>query len=143
MIQCFKKNSSLTLNHLLRVLLGEFMGIGTLSVECIINVRKPTPEAYVFQTKSQPDVVYLPLLNILRTEIKFRAEILHHLGQFSLGEDLLTFRDQLDLHALRDADTLRLTLVDHNVLPVQDQPLEAAVVQVIDHHKRERPQDER
>lgn len=45
----------------------------------------------------------------------------------------LLFRNQIDLTTLSSNDKLKLTLVDHHVLPVQDKPLAKSVVEVIDH----------
>lgn len=59
----------------------------------------------------------LPLMNIRQSDMLLRSDNLHLLRQTGLSADLLLFRDQLDLRALHQAGHLRLTLVDHNVLP--------------------------
>ncbi|XP_068426004.1 exopolyphosphatase PRUNE1 isoform X2 [Clinocottus analis] len=89
-----------------------------------------------FLSKTEPLVV--PLLNIRQVELPLRSDNVFLLQRVSLSPDLLLFRDQLDLRALHRAGRLRLTLVDHNVLPSSDSDLEAAVVEVIDHHLLER-----
>lgn len=59
----------------------------------------------------------LPLLNIRQSELVLRSDVVFLLEQSGLSQELLLFRDQLDLRALHRAGRLRLTLVDHNVLP--------------------------
>ncbi|XP_070692308.1 exopolyphosphatase PRUNE1 isoform X1 [Pempheris klunzingeri] len=92
-----------------------------------------------FLSKSHRDMLALPLLNIRRSDLSLRSDNVALLQQVCLPVDLLLFRDQLDLRALQRAGRLRLTLVDHNILPRSDSDLEAAVVEVIDHHLLERP----
>lgn len=62
-------------------------------------------------------MLVLPLLNIRQSELRLRSDSVFLLRQAALSLDLLIFRDQLDLRALQRASRLRLTLVDHNVLP--------------------------
>uniref|UniRef100_A0A3B3BN39 Prune exopolyphosphatase n=1 Tax=Oryzias melastigma TaxID=30732 RepID=A0A3B3BN39_ORYME len=92
---------------------------------------------FLFKT-AHGDTVPLPLLNIRRSELVLRSDNVFLLRQVGLSPELLLFRDQVDLRALRRAGRLRLTLVDHNVLPSSDCDLEDAVVEVIDHHHQER-----
>lgn len=70
----------------------------------------------LFQT-AQSDMLVLPLLNIRQSELVLRSDNVFLLEQTGLSPDLLLFRDQLDLRTLQRAGRLRLTLVDHNVLP--------------------------
>lgn len=72
--------------------------------------------AFVCQTAGG-GALALPLLNIQRSELVLRSDIVFLLRQTGLSPDLLLFRDQLDLRALHRAGRLQLTLVDHNVLP--------------------------
>lgn len=92
---------------------------------------------FLFKT-SRDGMLALPLLNIRRSELALRSDNLFLLRQTGLSPELLLFRDQLDLRRLHRAGRLRLTLVDHNVLPSSDGDLEGAVVEVIDHHLLER-----
>lgn len=62
-------------------------------------------------------MLVLPLLNIRQSELVLRSDVVFLLGQIGLPPELLLFRDQLNLRALQRAGRLRLTLVDHNVLP--------------------------
>ncbi|KAG9334705.1 hypothetical protein JZ751_007240 [Albula glossodonta] len=80
----------------------------------------------------------VPVLNIPRSEFPLRTDNVFHLRENGLAVEDLVFRDDVDLQALHRAGRLALTLVDHNVLPSTDSDLEAAVVEVIDHHRLER-----
>ncbi|XP_037130884.1 exopolyphosphatase PRUNE1 [Syngnathus acus] len=93
---------------------------------------------FLSKTCGIEEALVVPLLNIQREELPLRSDNVFLLRQIGLSPDLLLFRDQLDLVALRRSDRLRLTLVDHNVLPSSDASLEGAVVEVIDHHMLER-----
>ncbi|KAM4580682.1 exopolyphosphatase PRUNE1 isoform 2-T2 [Odontesthes bonariensis] len=94
--------------------------------------------AYFLSKTAHGQALAVPLLNIRQSELVLRSDNLFLLRQTGLSPDLLLFRDQLDLRALQRAGRLRLTLVDHNVLPSSDSDLEGAVVEVIDHHYLER-----
>ncbi|XP_072249518.1 exopolyphosphatase PRUNE1 [Leuresthes tenuis] len=94
--------------------------------------------AYFLSQTAHSEPLALPLLNIRQSELVLRSDNVFLLRQVGLSPDLLLFRDQLDLRALQRAGRLRLTLVDHNVLPSSDSDLEGAVVEVIDHHYLER-----
>lgn len=94
--------------------------------------------AYFLSKTMQSEMLALPLLNIPQSDLLLRSDNVFLLRQTGLSPDLLLFRDQLDLRALHKAGRLRLTLVDHNILPSLDSDLEGAVVEVIDHHVLER-----
>uniref|UniRef100_A0A3Q3MZ86 Prune exopolyphosphatase n=1 Tax=Mastacembelus armatus TaxID=205130 RepID=A0A3Q3MZ86_9TELE len=94
--------------------------------------------AYFLSKTGHNEVLAVPLLNIPQSDLMLRTASLFLLRQSGLSPDLLLFRDQLDLRVLHRAGRLRLTLVDHNVLPSSDSDLEEAVVEVIDHHFLER-----
>lgn len=94
--------------------------------------------AYFLSKTVQSEMLAVPLLNIRQSDLVLRSDNVFLLRQVGLSPDLLLFRDQIDLRALQQAGRLRLTLVDHNVLPSSDSDLEGAVVEVIDHHLLER-----
>lgn len=94
--------------------------------------------AYFLSKTGPSEMLAVPLMNIRQSDLVLRSDNVFLLRQVSLSPDLLLFRDQLDLRALHRAGRLRLTLVDHNVLPSSDSDLEGAVVEVIDHHLLER-----
>lgn len=81
----------------------------------------------------------IPVLNIPREEYALKTEVSYLLSKNGISEDLLVFRDEVDLSALHAAGRLRLTLVDHHALPERDRPLYASMapLAVVDH----RPQD--
>ncbi|KAM9353256.1 exopolyphosphatase PRUNE1 isoform 1-T1 [Symphorus nematophorus] len=94
--------------------------------------------AYFLSKTVQSEMLALPLLNIRQSDLVLRSDNVFLLRQVGLSPDQLLFRDQIDLRALQRAGRLRLTLVDHNILPSSDGDLEGAVVEVIDHHLLER-----
>jgi len=84
--------------------------------------------------------VYVPVLNIRRADYSLRTDVTHILGRCGLGDSsLLTFRDDIDLHLLHSNGRLKLTLVDCHTLPQEDSVLDEALVEVIDHRPRARP----
>jgi len=83
--------------------------------------------------------LYVPVLNVLRADYPLRTDVIHVLGRCGLSDSsLLTFRDDINLHLLHSEGRLKLTLVDCHVLPRDDDVLDDAVVQVIDHRPRAR-----
>lgn len=84
---------------------------------------------------SNPEQLYIPLLNIRREEIALRRDILHlfNLLQISL-EDLLFLDDDIPLDFLFSKDKLRLNLVDHNVLRHKQEHLSSSIERIVDHH---------
>ncbi|XP_043935967.1 exopolyphosphatase PRUNE1 [Protopterus annectens] len=93
---------------------------------------------FLAKTSSEKRTVFIPLLNIHRSEFPLRTEITFFLKQNRILAENLVFRDELHLHALHNAGRLSLTLVDHNVLPSTDAVLEDVVAEVIDHRPLER-----
>ncbi|XP_014208504.1 exopolyphosphatase PRUNE1 [Copidosoma floridanum] len=79
----------------------------------------------------------IPVLNVNKREFRVKTEVVYHLKHCNVPIDLLTFRDELDLHELHGRGRLELVLVDHHVLPREDVGLAEAVLEVFDH----RPQD--
>uniref|UniRef100_V9KX53 Protein prune-like protein n=1 Tax=Callorhinchus milii TaxID=7868 RepID=V9KX53_CALMI len=90
------------------------------------------------KTSPEQDKLFLPVLNIPRSEFALRTECTYFLREHRLPEGILTFRDDIDLHQLHRDSRLSLTLVDHNVLPSADWGLEEVVREVIDHRAVER-----
>ena len=83
------------------------------------------------------------MLNIQSEDYRLRKEVTHLLSEQSITSDMLTFRDQIDIHNLNQKGRLSMTLVDHNVLRESDRALELSVVEVIDHRKVERQETDR
>lgn len=59
----------------------------------------------------------LPVLNIPRSQLHLRADVLLLLREAGIAEETLVFRDEVDLARLHGNRRLALTLVDHSVLP--------------------------
>ncbi|XP_074469842.1 exopolyphosphatase PRUNE1-like isoform X1 [Sebastes fasciatus] len=80
--------------------------------------------------------VVLPVLNVPRSQLHLRADVLLLLRESGVATETLVFRDEVDLARLHGDRRLALTLVDQDVLPSTDSVLQGAVVEVIDHHQR-------
>ncbi|XP_062342524.1 exopolyphosphatase PRUNE1-like isoform X1 [Osmerus eperlanus] len=93
---------------------------------------------FLFRTSPRPHGTPVAVMNIPRAEFPLRSDSILLLREVGVSPDSLVFRDQLDLARLHGDKRLTLTLVHHNVLPRADRDLEAAVVEVIDHHHLER-----
>ncbi|XP_051876602.1 protein prune homolog 2-like [Pristis pectinata] len=94
--------------------------------------------AYFLYKTHPTDHLYVPVLNIQRSEFPLRSEVVFILQQLSISESSLICRDDIDLHMLNREGKLALTLVDHNRLTSDDKALDTAVVKIIDHHEQER-----
>ncbi|XP_019480822.1 PREDICTED: protein prune homolog isoform X1 [Hipposideros armiger] len=89
--------------------------------------------AFYLAKTTEADEVFVPVLNIKRSELPLRGDNVFFLQKVHIPESLLIFRDEIDLHALHKAGWLTLTLVDHHALPTSDAALEDAVAEVLDH----------
>ncbi|KAK3094336.1 hypothetical protein FSP39_000423, partial [Pinctada imbricata] len=65
---------------------------------------------------SADGTIFIPVLNIQRSQYPLRTESTFFLRKNSITDELLTFRDDLDLQKLHRSGKLTLTLVDRNVL---------------------------
>lgn len=72
-----------------------------------------------------------------RGDFRLRTEITYYFRRHGIVEEDLIFLDDIDLLKVKDLTDLKVTLVDHHVLPLWLSALEENVVQIIDH----RPQD--
>ncbi|GCC25099.1 hypothetical protein chiPu_0003504 [Chiloscyllium punctatum] len=88
---------------------------------------------FLYKTQSTDDL-YVPVLNIQRSEFPLRTEVVFVLQQLNISDESLIFRDEIDLHFLNREGKLTLTLVNHNMLMSDDKALETAVIKIIDHH---------
>ncbi|XP_063889356.1 exopolyphosphatase PRUNE1-like [Scylla paramamosain] len=75
----------------------------------------------------------VPVLNIPASEYPLKTEVTHWLQKHGILQNSLIFRDEVNLSRLQDGGSLRVTLVDHHVLPPADAYLESSVVGVLDH----------
>ncbi|KAM8787332.1 exopolyphosphatase PRUNE1 isoform 2-T2 [Rhynchonycteris naso] len=89
--------------------------------------------AFYLAKTTQAGDVFVPVLNIKRSELPLRGDSVFFLQKIHIPESLLIFRDEIDLHALHQAGQLTLILVDHHVLPRSDAALEEAIAEVLDH----------
>ncbi|XP_055258132.1 exopolyphosphatase PRUNE1 isoform X2 [Moschus berezovskii] len=89
--------------------------------------------AFYLAKTTEAEEVFVPVLNIKRSELPLRGDNVFFLQKIHIPESLLIFRDEIDLHALHQAGQLTLILVDHHVLPKSDAALEEAVAEVLDH----------
>ncbi|XP_040854263.1 exopolyphosphatase PRUNE1 isoform X1 [Ochotona curzoniae] len=89
--------------------------------------------AFYLAKTSEAEEIFVPVLNIKRSELPLRGDNVFFLQKVHIPETLLIFRDEIDLHALHQAGQLTLILVDHHVLPKSDAALEEAVAEVLDH----------
>ncbi|XP_069102103.1 uncharacterized protein [Argopecten irradians] len=98
---------------------------------------------FLYKTLKEESCLVVPVLNIPRKKYPLRTETTFLLGRHGISDNLLTFRDDLDLSDLHSSKRLTLTLVDHNVMSASDAGLEDAVTMVIDHRPRQRPEDDK
>ncbi|KAL4828989.1 hypothetical protein H8958_019431 [Nasalis larvatus] len=89
--------------------------------------------AFYLAKTTEAEEVFVPVLNIKRSELPLRGDIVFFLQKVHIPESILIFRDEIDLHALHQAGQLTLILVDHHILPKSDTALEEAVAEVLDH----------
>ncbi|XP_049271970.1 uncharacterized protein LOC119394132 [Rhipicephalus sanguineus] len=82
-------------------------------------------------------LLVVPVLNIVRKDVKLRTEITYFFEQVDIPLGKLVCRDEIDLKKLLAQSKLSLTLVDHNLLPKEDADLQPAVQEIIDHHRLE------
>ncbi|XP_049736359.1 exopolyphosphatase PRUNE1 isoform X1 [Elephas maximus indicus] len=89
--------------------------------------------AFYLAKTTEAEEVFVPVLNIKRSELPLRGDNVFFLQKVHIPESILIFRDEIDLHALHQAGQLTLILVDHHVLPKSDTALEETVAEVLDH----------
>uniref|UniRef100_A0A4W3I0S1 DHHA2 domain-containing protein n=1 Tax=Callorhinchus milii TaxID=7868 RepID=A0A4W3I0S1_CALMI len=94
---------------------------------------------FLYKTHPNNDL-YVPVLNIDRSEFPLRTEVVFVMQQLNITDSCLIFRDEIDLHLLNREGRLSVTLVDHNMLASPDNELETAVIKIIDHNEQDRLQ---
>ncbi|XP_022188229.2 exopolyphosphatase PRUNE1 isoform X2 [Nilaparvata lugens] len=92
--------------------------------------------AYFLSLESPPDCAVVPVINVLRKHYDVKTEVKYFLNHNNIEDNMLVFRDEIDLNALHSANRLELVLVDHHVLPADMSALSAAVTRVLDHRPR-------
>ncbi|XP_071140640.1 uncharacterized protein PF3D7_1120600-like isoform X2 [Mytilus edulis] len=94
-------------------------------------------------TSGTKDIVFIPVLDIPQQKYHLRTETTFLLRKHGISDELLTFNDQIDLDDLHRQLKLKLSLVDHNILPQKYIGLDDCVVSVTDHRPQVRKQDNR
>ncbi|XP_030003033.1 exopolyphosphatase PRUNE1-like isoform X2 [Sphaeramia orbicularis] len=95
---------------------------------------------FLYRTSSGPPSgpIVVPVLNIPRSQLHLRFDVVLLLREAGIAMETLVFRDEVDLARLHGDRRLALTLVDHNMLSSSDSILHRAVVEILDHHQLER-----
>ncbi|KAM9244885.1 exopolyphosphatase PRUNE1 isoform 2-T2 [Dugong dugon] len=93
--------------------------------------------AFYLAKTTEAEEVFVPVLNIKRSELPLRGDNVSFLQKVHIPESILIFRDEIDLHALHQAGQLTLILVDHHILPKSDAALQETVAEVLDHRPME------
>jgi exopolyphosphatase len=84
--------------------------------------------------RTQTHVQYLPIMSILRNDIRFRREVKILLDLLQITFDDLICLDECPLDELSTGD-LSFTLMDHNHLTQQlHLPYSSLVTEIVDHH---------
>jgi len=83
-----------------------------------------------------PNLLIIPVLNIFEEDFDLKTELVASLEEVGIGKNDMVFRDTFDIEAL--GDSVKVVLVDHNALADKDVGLNDKVVEVIDHHVKER-----
>jgi len=96
-----------------------------------------------FTDKYGVDTPHIPVLNINRNDFPLKTEVVYFLEKLGISSDHLIFRNDVNLASLKARNKLKLVLVDHNVLSLSDSDLDAAVVEIIDHHLLEHPSSDK
>lgn len=83
-------------------------------------------------------VAIIPVLNIAQKDFRLKTEVVYYLEFLDIPIDLLTFRDQIDLHGIQKSrrDKLNIILVDHHTLSKNDIELKPSVISIFDHRPK-------
>jgi len=95
--------------------------------------------AYHLKNNGKTNKLVVPMLNIKEQDYPLKTELVFCLESYNIRQEDLIFRDQLDLNKI---ENLELVLVDHNVLSPCYSDLESCVIEVLDHHEKERKDNE-
>lgn len=84
---------------------------------------------------AHPDNLYVPIMPITASEFQMRRETVLLTEIAGIRSADIIFSDEVDLHSYHGIGKLEITLTDHNYIRSELQPLEEAVVEIIDHHE--------
>lgn len=115
------------------------LGNGTCDLDSAVSALAQGFFEYLDGMKNNTtNLAVIPVMNIPEREYRVKTEVVFFLKQHNIPAMLLTFRDQINLKALKENGIdLKIVLVDHHHLSEEDTYLADSVVKVIDH----RPQD--
>eukprot|EP01004_Peranema_trichophorum_P004195 NODE_3133_length_1416_cov_55.463264_g2722_i0.p1 GENE.NODE_3133_length_1416_cov_55.463264_g2722_i0~~NODE_3133_length_1416_cov_55.463264_g2722_i0.p1 ORF type:complete len:393 (-),score=80.52 NODE_3133_length_1416_cov_55.463264_g2722_i0:192-1370(-) len=88
--------------------------------------------AYIQHIRDQSPTI--PIINIPRSELVYRPEVVWLLKESDVNIDLLTFIDETNLNELCQNNNAKLQLTDHNRLCPTQSHLDKHVISVVDHH---------
>ncbi|XP_047357543.1 exopolyphosphatase PRUNE1 [Vespa velutina] len=91
------------------------------------------------KNEKKESVAVIPILNVTKKEFRIKTEVIYYFRQHGISEELLTFRDQIDLNILTESreNKVEVVLVDHHVLANEDRTLVNSVVEIIDHRSQD------
>ena len=128
--------SSLPYCKRIRIILGN----GTCDLDSAVSALVQGFSDYLDGIKkNETGLAVVPLMNIPEAEYRVKTEVVYFLNRHEISSSLLTFRDQIDLKALKENTdvSMEVVLVDHHSLPDEDIFLMDNVVKVIDHRPRD------
>lgn len=97
--------------------------------------------AFLLHSLQEEKRMIVPVLNIPREDYPLKTEVTYWLDKHNIHPNHLIFRNELDL-TMKKTSNVMLTLIDHNVLSVNDSNLEGNVISILDHHTLEWPNPE-
>lgn len=80
------------------------------------------------------DNLYLPVVNCKRGELVARLDISFHFQKFGIDTNSLIYIDDLDLDFYAKCNLLKLCIIDHNKLDVEQSQWDSSVKMIVDHH---------
>lgn len=80
------------------------------------------------------DDLYLPVVNCKRGDLVARLDISYHFKKFGIDTNLLIYIDDLDLDHYSKNKLLKLCIIDHNKLDIEQSHWDSSVKMIIDHH---------
>jgi len=92
----------------------------------------------IFKTLSgrpRRSAAVIPVFNIPKEDVWLRTEAVFLFKRFRLDPGFFTFVEDIDLQMLMEAKTLKLVLVDHNILAQSQKHMDIVVTEILDHHQ--------
>ncbi|EFN75302.1 Protein prune-like protein [Harpegnathos saltator] len=124
--------SNLSLYQTIRVVLGN----QSCDLDSAVCALVQGLSEYVnIKTCGQSNIAVIPVLNIPEKDYRIKTEVVYWLRFHDIPQNLLTFRDQINLQNLQSNTDkkLELILVDHHTLSNEDIALKPLVIKIIDH----------